>query len=149
MSMLKIITKDNVKLACSLIVGVFLCAYIMIPLFSALFLSSLSLIHLKYVMFAFSALEAAACGLSGFIMAVIISFFSKNRELLTTLVGCLMVVIFYAFYYVCFIPYNIITKIWIYTLIDMVVFAVSLFGFAVLGAWLIARKRRLKIQKEV
>jgi len=147
MSMLKIITKDNVKLAFSLIVGVVLCIY-MIPFFLALFLLSLSLIPPKYIMFASSALGAAAVGPSGLIMAMIISSLSKNREIIATLFGCLMVVIFYAIYYVYLIPYNIITKIWTYTLIDMVVFAVSLFGFAVSGAWLIARKRRLRIQKE-
>ena len=98
-------------------------------------------------MFALSALEAAAWGLSGFIMAMIISSLSKNREIPATLFGSLIVVIFYVFLYFYFNPYNM-AKIWKYTLIDIVLSVAFLFAFAFLGAWLIARRRHLKVQSK-
>ena len=149
--MLKIKTKVRAKRIFSLIAGPVLCVYILIPLFSALFLRCLPLVPKEYVLLAFSILGAMAFAASGFLMSLIISYFSINREIRTTLYGVLIAVILlvvYAFVY-CPVPPQINRTHWLLKItLDIAVGVVFLFALAIMGAWLIARRRRLKVQKE-
>lgn len=135
----------KIKQICSLIGGVILCIY-MIPFFTALLLGlSLLIIPTKNFIFFSSMLEAAAFGVSGFLMALIISYFSVNREISTTLFGSLLVATFYAVPKVIIIFYFPQPCYW--WLLEIILEVVFLLGFATLGAWLIARRRYLRLQK--
>ena len=146
--MLKIKTKIRAKRIFSLIVGSVLCVYILIPLFSALFLGCLPLVPIEYVLLASSILVAMAVAASGFLMSLIISYFSINREIRTTLYGVLIATILlvvYAFVY-CPVPPQINrTHLLLKITLEIAVDVVFLLGFAIMGAWLVARKRHSKV----
>jgi hypothetical protein len=93
-------------------------------------------------------LEAVAFCASGFLTGLIVSFFSTNREIGTTLLGALIVITFVVFK-IGFIPFRFggseVHNA--YRLLEVVVYAISLLGFATMAAWLIARRRHLQVQK--
>ncbi len=131
-----------------------LCAYIMIPLFSVLLITTglLDICPPKYVILTSYVLPAIACGASGFIMSLLISSLSRNREIMMTLFGVLIVAIIYIITFVDLISstdfFNSIPEgSWKYLLIPMALNGIFLLGFALIGAWLIVRKRRLRVQK--
>jgi len=145
-------TKLNIKQTCSLIAGVILCVYIFIPFFSALsahlFILVASRENLALFYFTLSMLQAIAFCVSGFLTGLIISSFSTNREIRTTVLGSLIVITIVVIQ-IGFIPFRVgcsdVHKA--YRLLEMVVYAICLSGFAIIGAWLIARRRHLQVQK--
>jgi hypothetical protein len=145
-------TKLIVKQTCSLIAGVIVCIYIFIPLFSSLsarlFLLVASGENYTLLLFTRSMLEAVAFCVSGFLTGLIISSFSTNREIRTTVLGSLIVITFVVIK-IGFIPLRFggseVHKA--YPILEMVVYAICLLGFAIIGAWLVARRRHLQVQK--
>jgi MFS family permease len=125
-----------------------LCAFIIIPLFSALLIAAGLLIACppKYTILLSYVLEAMAWGVSGFIMSLLISSLSRNREIMMTLFGVLIAAIVFAVAYVYFGSFIDSNKIpegfWMYSLRHNAVNGIFLLCFALLGAWLIVRKRR-------
>jgi len=142
-------TKLNIKQTCSLIAGIILCVYIFIPFFSALsaylFLLVASRENLTLLLLTQSMLEAIAFCVSGFLTGLIISSFSTNREIRTTVLGSLIVITFVVIT-IGFIPFYVGGSVAhkAYRLLEMAVYAICLLGFAIIGAWLIARRRHLQ-----
>lgn len=89
--------------------------------------------------------EAVAFGVSGFLMALIISYFSVSREISTTLCGSSLVATFYTVQKVMIIFYFPQLHYW--WILKIILEVVFLLGFAILGAWLVARRRYLRLQK--
>jgi len=150
--MLKIETNFWIKRIFSLIIVPVLCVYILIPLLSALLLGGTFLVPKEYVLLAFSILGAMAFAVSGLLMSLIVSYFSINKEIKTTLFGVLIVVTILtvnSVYYFSIFPappeVNR-TRCLLGITLDLVVDVVFLLGFAIMGAWLIARKRLSKTQ---
>ena len=129
---------------------------LMIPLFTALLfrIGLLDIFYPKYVPLVFTLGGVIACAISGFIMSLLISSLSRNREIMMTLFGVLIVAIIYIIIGVDFfgsMDFNIIAAevFWKHLLMQMALRGIFLLGFALLGAWLIVRKRRhLKVPKE-
>lgn len=128
-----------------------LCAYIMIPSFTALLLATglLEICPDKFVPLVSDAVEAVAVGISGFIMSLLISWLARDREIMTTLAGALMVIAFYAVFDVVYFEsmsrsHDIPEGFWRYMLPRLIVNAIVLLGCALIGAWLIGRRRRLR-----
>jgi len=132
--------------------GVTLCTVILIPALSALFLvvflqvpvDSLSG-HWKLlvVLLGSSISVAAAFGVSGFLMALFISCFSRNREMILTLFAAVLVAII--FMYMGFLLHSMTDLPFIWgcqRVLEQVLNIISLVGFATLGAWLVKRKRQ-------
>jgi len=147
---IKIVLKYIIALA----IPPVLCAFIMIPLFTVLLIATglLNVCPPKYVILLSYVLDAIAVSASGFIMSLLISSLSRNREIMMTLFGVLIVAIIYIITFVDLISStdffnNIPEGSWKYLLIPMALHAIFLLGFALLGAWLIVRKRRLRVQK--
>jgi len=144
-------TKLIVKQICSLIAGVIVCIYIFIPLFSSLsawlFLLVASRENYSLFLFTGSMLEAVGFCASGFLIGLIISFFSRDREIRTTMLGSLIVITFIIIK-IGFIPFRFdgseVYKA--YRLLEMVVYAISLVGSATMAAWLVARRRHSRLQ---
>ena len=147
---IKIVLKYIIALA----IPPVLCA-LMIPLFLALLFAPglLDVCPPKYVILTSYVLSAIACGASGFIMSLLISSLSRNREIMMTLFGVLIVAIIYIITCVDLLgsmDFNIIAAevFWKHMLMRMALHGIFLLGFALLGAWLIVRKRRrLRVQK--
>ncbi len=148
--------KIVLKYILALVIPPVFCAYIMIPLFTALLfrIGLLDIFYPKYVPLVFTLGGVIACAISGFIMSLLISSLSRNREITMTLFGVLIVAIIYIITYVDLfgsMDSNIITAevFGKYLLRQMALHGIFLLGFALLGAWLIVRKRRLRVQNEV
>ncbi len=147
--------KTVLKYIIALAIPPVLCAYIMIPLFLVLLITTglLDICPPKYVILASYVLCAIACGASGFIMSLLISSLSRNREIMMTLFGVLIVAIIYIITFVDLFSStdfsnNIPEGSWKYLLIPMALSGILLLGFALTGAWLIVRKRRLRVPKD-
>lgn len=142
-------TKGQIKQCCSLIVGVVMCIYILFPLFLALILLLPIYVSARYVLFYLAILGAIATGPPAFLMAVFISYFSIHKEISTTLFGCLIVTTYFVGVHVSsilFIPsFRPLQNA--YWLIETIFGVIFIFAFALVGAWLVARKRRFKIPK--
>ena len=146
--MWKILTIVKLKQICCLIGGVILCIYILVPLFSA-FLLGLALSVPKdsftVLLFADSMLVALAFGISGFLMALIISYGWVNREIEATVLGSLIAAVFYVAQ--SRFTFGTSQLYEAYRLLEASVHAICLVGFAIIGAWLIAKRRHLKLKK--
>lgn len=151
--------KEGIKVALKYILALSippaLCAFIMIPLFSAILYATglLEICPARFVPFVSDAVDAIAVGASGFIMSLLISFVARKREVMTTLFGVLIVMVVYVVAYVDVSKsfsnsYKIPEGFWMYELPRLAVNAIFLLGFAMGGAWVIGRKRRLRAQKQ-
>jgi len=154
-------TKSQIKILLvnifSVVCGCTICIWILVPFFSALFLAALFLIPLGAIgksnillieLLATSMLCAAAFCASGFLMALLISYFSRNREIIATLFSVLIVGIFYVIQeFVTVVPGQ--SQVYkAYRLLEATIEVIFLFTSAIFISWLIARRRRLKVQKE-
>jgi membrane protein implicated in regulation of membrane protease activity len=97
-------------------------------------------------------MAAIACAASGFIMALLISALAKNKEIIMTLLGVLIVAIIYLGYnfnlYMIMYYKSMSEVFWKYTLIQIGINGISLFTSALIGAWLVAKKRRARTQTD-
>ena len=143
--MLKIRTKVRAKMIFSLIAGPLLCVYILIPLLSALFLKCLPLVPKEHVLLAFTILGAMAVAASGFLMSLIISYFSISREIRTTLYGVLIASILIVVCSFIFLPVppQVNRTHWLLKItLDTAINIVALLCFAIIGAWVYATIRK-------
>jgi len=134
--------------------GVTFCIY-SIPFFTALFLSVSLVVEiggtigkLPIILLFSSISEGAACGASGFLMSLIVVFISRSREIKTAVFAAVIVaflLIIGKFMFMDFLQQPPFFKV--YWLLDIILSVVFLLGFAILGAWLLNRRHRLKIQK--
>jgi Na+-driven multidrug efflux pump len=130
----------------------YLCA-LMIPLFLLLLLPLLTDLYKTtqsaYTLFALSqTFDAIAIAVPSFIMALLISALAKNKEILMAMLGALIVAIIFLVYT---IPIYVIMDIegsWKYALLHIGVNGTSLFISALIGAWLVVKKRRAKTQTD-
>lgn len=135
-----------------LVVLPYLCT-LMIPLFTALLLltglheisqSAYVLLVLLHIV------DAIACAASGFITALLISALAKNKEIIMTLLGVLIVAIIYLGYiinlYMIMYSNDMLGGPWKYTLLQIGINGISLLASALIGAWLVVKKRRVKTQ---
>jgi hypothetical protein len=137
------------------ICGVIFCIY-SIPFFMALF-PSVSLVvpiphiagKLLLLLFYLQSviLTSLAYGVSGFLMSLIVVFISRSREIKTVVFAAVIVAILSVVVKTEFISSSQPLFFKIYLLSDMILNVIFLFGFAVLGAWLLIRKNRLKMQE--
>lgn len=153
MGVTEVRTKIQIKRACFLIGGVVLGVFILVPLFTAILLRLLFLLpkeKFASIFFADSTLQAIAFGASGFVMGLFISYGSINKETRSTVLGSLIIATFYIIQigFTQFILGGSASDK-AYGLFEMAVYTIFLLAFAILGAWLVARRRCLKVQKEV
>ena len=91
--------------------------------------------------------DVVAFVLSGFLMGLLIAYFSKNREMSATSLGALIVIIFYSFCvyhsYLFYAEYsgNRVGFFGTRIFLGQIFGGVFLFASALLAAWLIVRKR--------
>jgi len=145
--MLNIKPKVRTKRIFSLIVVPVLCVYILIPLLSALFSSFLPLVRKEHVSSAFTIIGFMVFAISGFLMSLLISYFSINKEIRTTLYGVLIVVIFQGLYLFLYYPIppksfqinraDLLINITLSTALNLIFFT----GFAILGTWMVTKLR--------
>jgi hypothetical protein len=145
--------------------GVTLCLVIFIPLFTALFLSVYLIIPIPHVAGKLQLLlvdsipvilGSLACGVSGFLMGLVVIFISKSKEIKIVVFAAIIAVIALVTveYYMGFVVGDKFASInfsqqpsiffkarW---LLDMILEAMFLLGFAVVGARLITRRRLAK-----
>ena len=131
-----------------LVVLPYLCT-LMIPLFTALLLlTGLSKINQPvYVLLVLlHIVDAIACAASGFIIALLISALAKNKEIIMTLLGVLIVALIYLGCYfnlhMSMYSNGMLEGPWKYTLLDIGINGTSLFTSAFIGAWLVVKKKR-------
>ena len=128
---------------------------LMIPLFTALL--PLTGLH-KISQFAYLLLvllykfDVIACAASGFIIALLISALAKNKEIIMTLLGVLIVAIIYLGYnfYLHMSMYSngMPEGLWKFTLLQMGISGISLLASALIGAWLVVKKKKKKTQTD-
>jgi len=145
--------KLGVKRTCALIAGVILCRWIFVPLFSAssaqLFLLMAPMKSATLLIITQLMLDASALSVSGFVTGVIVSSLSTNREIRTTVLASLVVTVWFVID-MGFILFSVGPSggaLACY-LLDVAVSAIGLLASAVIGAWLIARKRQLRDTRE-
>jgi uncharacterized protein (DUF983 family) len=81
-------------------------------------------------------------------MSLIVVFISRSREIKTAVFAAVIVaflLIIGKFMFMDFLQQPPFFKV--YWLLDIILSVVFLLGFAILGAWLLNRRHRLKIQK--
>ena len=148
----KIKIKTVLKYIVALSIPPALCT-LMIPLFAALLCAPnlLEIYPEKYLLFILNAIDAIAVGLSGFIMSLLISYLAKNREIMMTLFGVLIVVVRYAVVFADLFSSMNSYKLevsWRSMLPCGTVNVIVLLGCALIGAWAIRRKRRLRAHEQ-
>ena len=140
----------RIKRMFALILGSVLCVYVLIPLLSAFFLSFLPMVRKEQVLSVFTIIEVMVFAISGFLMSLFISYFSMNREIKTTLLGVLMVIIlqiFYLFLYYPILPrYSQINRadLLVNITLSTVLNLTFLMVLAIFGAWLVTKLRGVK-----
>lgn len=137
-----------------LVVLPYLCA-LMIPLLAALLLLAglHETIQSAYMVIALmKTISVIACAASGFIMALLISLLAKNKEIIMSMVGALIVAIIYlCTYFSLYMTMNsndILEGTWKYLLLEIGIDGITLFISALIGAWLVVKKRRAKTQTD-
>jgi len=152
-SQMKVVIVSGLAVICGVTLGIY-----MIPFFLAIFLGGLLHVpldglegytQLLLVQLGNSMAEAAAFGVSGFLMALLISCFSRSREIRATLFGVLIVGVFYAILECMSIMPSKDPIYASYMILESVLSVIFLLFFAFLGAWLITKRRRAKVQKSV
>lgn len=135
--------RNIIKRVCGLVVGLVLWVYLSIFMIAILLRLSLR-VPVDYSFFAGSIAESLGIGLSAFVMGLIISFFSANKEISTTIIGALIAV---TIHLIQAGPYILIMPLLHrdYGLLEMVLSIISLLAFSILAAWLVARKRHLVV----
>ncbi len=152
-SKMKAIIVSGLAVVCGATLGIY-----MIPFFLAIFLGGLLHVpldglegdtQLLLVQLGNSMAEAVAFAVSGFLMALLVSCFSRNREIGATLLGVLIVGVFYSILnYMCIMPSK--DPIYAsYMILESVLCIISLTFFAFLGAKLITKRHRAKVKKSV
>jgi len=136
----------SVRQAFALIAGVALCSSIFLPLSStllgSLWLRIFSAEHPLLTLVTGGLMEAVAFCISGFLTGLVVGFLSTSRETGTALLASLLVLALFAFMLAPLPPFEDglnVGKVLFVT--EEVVNALGLCGFAILGAWLVARKR--------
>ncbi len=140
----------RIRQACALVVGSILCSCIFIPLSGLVFVrlwlwlrSTLLLEHPAWAVLTEPLFQAIACCISGFLTGLIVGFLCADRQTKTAMLASLLVSALYAFE-IGLTPYHAgeLNRWSVYWLFGQIVYATCLVAFAILGAWLIARKRR-------
>lgn len=143
-------TLVRVRQAGALVVGGILCSCIFIPLSGLAFVrlwlwlrSALLLEHPALAVLTEPLFQAIACGISGLLTGLIVGVLCANRQTRTAMLASLLVIALYAFG-IGPTPYRAgeLNRWSVYWLFGQIVCAVCLVALAILGAWLIARKRR-------
>ena len=129
--------------------GAILCAFILIPILSELFLDlsftrPLAGFSGRAQLLRDSILLAAAFSVSGFLMALFIGYFLRHREVILSLFAAVLVAIYYSIRISSLLlnASSISAGLLRWRMLELVVHMLSLIGFTALGAWLIGRKRR-------
>jgi uncharacterized membrane protein YsdA (DUF1294 family) len=129
--------------------GAILCAFILIPVFSELFLDlsftgPLAGFSGPKKLLVNSILIAAAFSASGFLTGLSISYFSRSKEVVLSLFSTVLVAMYYSvkIAFVLLGASNISAGLLRWRILELAVHMLSLIGFAALGAWLIRRKHR-------
>lgn len=140
----------RIRQACALVVGGILCSCIFIPLSGLAFVrlwlwlrSTFLLEHPAWALLTEPLFQAIACCISGFLTGLIVGFLCADRQTRTAMLASLLVMALYAFE-IGFTPYRAgeLNRWSVYVMFGDVACATCLVAFAILGAWLIARKRR-------
>jgi hypothetical protein len=129
--------------------GAILCAFLLIPGLSKFFLDLSSVGPLagfsgRAQLLRDAILLAAAYSISGFLTALFIGYFFRQKEMMLTLFAAVVVGIYYSIRIsnmLLTVP-DMPKRFLHLRLIELAVHMISLVGFAALGAWLIGRMRR-------
>jgi len=133
--------------ACALVAGVVLCRWIFIPVSLALSITLwLKVVPREHALFSLVTdllFSAIAFCVSGFLTGLIVSLPSANREIRTAMLTSLLVI---AWNVITVTPIELLgdtfSIAWLLLVLEHVVCAMCLFGFTIMGAWLVVRKRR-------
>jgi len=123
--------------------GATLCIFILIPLCTATLLwFSLGVESIHYL-FVTSFCQIIALGLAGFLTALFMSTCVPGRETKTTIIGILIVTLFYV---LTMAPYAVTGKSgWkLYLFSEMIMGVLFLVGGAIISSWFIAKMRSSK-----
>ena len=141
-------TTCAVKRACALIAGVILCRWIFVPLSQVLSTELFLLImparyDLRFIILQ-QTLNALGFCVSGVLTGVLVSAFSRNREIGTTALAAGVVAVWYMIEFGAIsFGTGLSRSNLAYSLLEVVVCATCLLASAIIGAGLIARKREL------
>jgi len=156
----KIFEPDKYALlkAFSIICGAIFCVY-SIPFFLAIFLSVTLLIPLPHVAGKFPLLlvysenaiaESLAYGVSGFLMSFIVISISRRKNISPIIYVIIFVSIFSVGMMVELIFYFQVSLFYkIYLILELILKTLFLFGFAILGAWLLTREKLPKVSDKI
>jgi hypothetical protein len=104
------------------------------------------------IIYGYEASDTITFGVSGFLMAALISFVLKNNRMLTTMLALLIVTIIAAICSLEISPYipkeykiTVLINLYLSFLLEMVFF----WGFGLLGLWLVSRRKRKKDQQSL
>jgi hypothetical protein len=125
--------------------GATLCIYL-IPLCLATLLWFSLRVESINILFVQFFCEITAFGLAGFLTGLLMSICIPSREIKTTLIGILIVALFYIFLKVSVLAIETGWKWKLYFLSEIIIGTLFLVGGAMISAWLIAKKRSSKSQ---
>jgi len=138
-----------------IILWVTLCGFFFIPFFTLFFQSFSSAVptgnifgKLPIVILFNSISESAACGISGFLISLIVIFISEKRKIKVVVLAAVLVAIGHSVWMSVFVLIQTRSQFFkVYSLLNIILDIIFLLGFAVLGAWLFTRGNRLKMQE--
>ena len=151
--MLKPQVRELIRGAFFVVCGFVLCAFILIPVLSRLFLdvifgASLSNSSGPAYLFGSAVFMAAAFSVSSFLMGLFIAFFSRNKEVKPALFAAVIVAVYYSITIssVLLKASNFPPRLLKWRVLELTLDMIFLIVFSLLGAGLVKLIRRGKMQ---
>jgi hypothetical protein len=88
-----------------------------------------------------------AYGVSGFLMSLIVIFISRSRQMKVVVFAAVTVAVFFVVLESIVFLYSQSQFFKVYLLSETILDVIFLLGFSILGAWLLTKRNRLKMQE--
>lgn len=141
-------TMLSVRQVCSIAAGVVLCRWVSVPLSAWLSVSLwLRITSPEQPVLALSTnllLLAVAFSASGFVTGLIVSFLGPNRRIGIAMLTAVLIIAWHVIETGLFPFWLGVSAVYkTYSVLEDLIFAICLFAFATMGAWLMARKQQM------
>jgi hypothetical protein len=153
--MLSLKARDIAKSIVVAIAASLLCGYIVLPLVAVSLVEAVLAIEKVWItdsyakalmiIYGMEAADAITFGITGLLMGVLIGFITKNNRVLTMMLAVLLVTIIYVICYlkiILDIPQEYKSGVLIRLSIRFLLHMIYLGGCALLGGWLVSRRKR-------